>query len=116
MAEYPLRSSLSEAVALHALDQVSKLDANQVLESLREQGIGSLEDLVSQTIESASQRVSDVSSVSELEPWEWYCWKWFIYRPLPFDEIREQLVSQADRFNPSLDKINQQLGGRGKIG
>lgn len=112
MGDTPLNSGLSQAVSLRALKQVSTANVEEVVAALREQGIGSLEDLVGKAIESASQTVTDASALADLEPWEFMCYRWFWFRNPPWSKIRDRVINEIDQLDQSLGDVDVRLDFR----
>ena len=106
--EAALTSSVVDVAKLYARQRVAKLDSGEVLETLRAQGIGSLEDLVAEVIQSAGAGL-DVGSKGQLEPWEVFCFDWFIYRRPPIGGWLEEIV-QPD-IRERLDDLEGRIGG-----
>lgn len=108
--ETALTSSVVDVARLHARQRVAKLDSDQVLETLRAQGIGSLEELVAEMIQSAGRGL-DVGSKGQLEPWEIFCFDWFIYKRPPIGGELQEVVQPE--ILERLDELERHIGTSG---
>ncbi|HSG40653.1 MAG TPA: hypothetical protein VLE27_13515 [Thermoanaerobaculia bacterium] len=77
-------ASLDQALSVFAAQKIKKLDRKEVLEALRKEGIGNLEQLVDSTI----------GSINALDPEDLICFPFYIYRrrnPLFGDRIQVEI-------------------------
>lgn len=89
--------SLDDAVNVFAASRIKRLDPKKIVEGLRKEGIGNLEQLAS----------SIVGSVSALDPEDLICFPYYVYRrdnPL-FDEDLRHDLEQFDQL------VKRQFGG-----
>lgn len=82
-------ASLDQALSVFTAQKIKKLDQKEVLEALRKEGIGNLEQLVERT----------VGSINALDPEDLICYPYYIYRrrdPLFGDRIQREIEEFAD--------------------
>ena len=108
--EAPLTSSVVDVARLYARQRVAKLDSDEVLETLRAQGIGSLEELVAEMIQSAGRDLG-VGSKGLLEPWELFCFDWYMYRRPPMGGIQELVQPEVLEGLDELEGRISRAGG-----
>jgi hypothetical protein len=72
--------SLDQALSVLALEKLSKKKPEEFLSELKQQGIGSLEDLVQKTLESA-RTAAQLGSVAFDDEIHGICYKFSTYRP-----------------------------------
>jgi hypothetical protein len=87
--------TLNRAISEAALKKISRKSPDHFVKQLKEQGIGSLEDLAKALIETAS---SGLQSAIAWDPEDFpICYKFTTYRPR-FDPTKlENIVSQIDQ-------------------
>ena len=88
--------SLDQAVNVFAAARIRRLDPKKIVEGLRKEGIGNIEQLASAV----------VGSVAALDPEDLICFPYYVYRrdnPL-FDEELRQDLQQFEQL------VNRQIG------
>jgi hypothetical protein len=85
----------------HARDNARQLTEQQILDSLKAQGIGDLGALARATV----KHFDTIGGQNALEPWEVFCGNSYVYRRGPIPQLAGDKLQQVNRAITEVERL-----------